>query len=121
VSDTWDGGYEESLDDGHEFAERQLLLPEDPAFAEEGGRGVTWDDQRAEKLEKGLVFARFNGTCVVCCDPIEINDPITAVGVNGWRHAGCEGEQVFETQYKKDEKAANDLLDRESRRQAREF
>ncbi len=120
MSDTWDDGYEESLDDGHDFAEKELLLPSGP-FEEEGGKGVTWDDPRSEKLDKGVVPARFNGECVICEDPIELGDPITGQGVNGWRHAGCIGEQVFETQYKKAEKATHAILEEGFRKEAGDF
>ena len=109
MSDTWDGGYEDSIDDGHEFAEKELLLPGGP-FEDEGGMGVTFDDPRSEKLDKGVVPARFAGTCVVCEAPIGVGDPITGQGVNGWRHAGCLGEQVVETQYTKNEAASNEFL-----------
>jgi|APSaa5957512576_1039674.scaffolds.fasta_scaffold110571_1 hypothetical protein len=118
MSDTWDDGYEESLDDGHEFAERHLSLPDDSFPGEEGGQDFTFDDPRSERLDKGVVPARFKGKCVICEAPIELGDPITAQGINGWRHAGCKGEQVFETQYKKDEKAANDLLEKQAEKQA---
>ena len=117
MSDTWDDGYEESLDDGHEFAERHLSNP----YEEEGGGDLTLDDPRSERLDKGVVPARFKGTCVICEAPIELGDPITGQGVNGWRHAGCKGEQIFETRYKKDEKAANDLLEEGFRKEARDF
>ena len=126
MSDTWDGGYEDSIDDGHEFAEKELLSSSEP-FEEEGGRAFTLDDPRSkkdprsEKLDKGVVPARFKGTCVICEDPIELGDPITGQGVNGWRHAGCKGEQVFETQYKKAEKATNALLEEGFRKEARDF
>ena len=121
MSDTWDGGYEESLDDGHEFAERHLSLPDNSLPGEEGGQGFTWDGARSERLDKGVVPARFKGTCVVCEAPIELDDPITAQGVNGWRHAGCKGEQIFETRYKKDEKAADDLLKKQSEKEGEDF
>ena len=122
MSDTWDDGYEESLDDGHEFAERHLSLP-DGSFPgdEEGGQGFTFDDPRSERLDKGVVPARFKGKCVICEAPIELDDPITGRGVNGWRHAGCEGEQIFETRYKKDEKAADDLLKKQAEKDCEDF
>ena len=95
MSDTWDGGYEDSIDDGHEFAEKELLSSSEP-FEEEGGRAFTLDDPRSkkdprsEKLDKGVEPARFKGTCVVCEFPIRLDDLITGQGVKGWRHAGCE-------------------------------
>ena len=126
MSDTWDGGYEDSIDDGHEFAEKELLSSSEP-FEEEGGRAFTLDDPRSkkdprsEKLDKGVVPASRSGKCVICKFPIELGDPITGQGVNGWRHAGCLGNQVFETQYKKDEKAANDLLKEKHEEEGRNF
>ena len=119
MSDTWDGGYEDSIDDGHEFAEKMFDLPSD-SFEKEVDRDRTLDDPRSERLDKGVVPARFKGTCVICEAPIELDDPITGQGVNGWRHAGCVGEQIFETQYKKDEKAADDLLKKQAEKQAEE-
>jgi len=95
MSDTWDGGYEDSIDDGHEFAEKELLSSSEP-FEEEGGGAFTLDDPRSkkdprsEKLDKGVQPARFKGTCVVCEFPIRLDDLITAQGANAWRHAGCE-------------------------------
>ena len=95
MSDTWDGGYEDSIDDGHEFAEKELLSSSE-SFEEEGGGAFTLDDPRSrkdprsEKLDKGVVPARFKGTCVVCEFPIRLDDWITEQGVNGWSHAGCE-------------------------------
>ena len=120
MSDTWDGGYEESLDDGHEFAEKMFDLPSD-SFEDEVDRDRTLDDPRSERLDKGVVPARFKGTCVICEAPIEVGDPITGQGVNGWRHAGCKGEQIFETRYKKDEKAADDLLKKQSEKEGEDF
>ena len=120
MSDTWDDGYEDSIDDGHEFAEKMFALPSD-SFEEEVDRDRTLDDPRSERLDKGVVPARFKGTCVICEAPIELGDPITGQGVNGWRHAGCKGEQIFETRYKKDEKAANNLLEEGFRKEARDF
>ena len=76
MSDTWDDGYEESLDDGHEFAERHLSNP----YEEEGGGDLTLDDPRSERLDKGVVPARFKGTCVVCEFPIRLDDLITGQG-----------------------------------------
>ena len=119
-NDGWDDGYDDSRDDGHEFAEKHLSLPGDPS-EEEGGRAFTLDDPRSEKLDKGVVPASRSGKCVICKFPIELGDPITAQGVNGWRHAGCKGDQVFETQYKKDERAANDLLEGKDEEDGRNF
>ena len=118
--DDYDEGWGKSLDDGHEFAEKHLSLPGDPS-EEEGGRAFTLDDPRSEKLDKEVVPASRSGKCVICKFPIELGDPITAQGVNGWRHAGCKGEQVFETQYKKAEKATNALLEEGFRKEARDF
>jgi hypothetical protein len=114
MSDTWDGGYEDSIDDGHEFAEKELLLPSD-FFEEEGGVGLTAEDPHAKKLGGGVFEAMYDGTCAVCAEPIHAGDPITDKNVNGWRHAGCEGEQVFESQFKKDEKAAKDHFKKQAR------
>ena len=110
MSDTWDGGYEESLEDGHEFAEEHLSLPGDPYSEEEGGHGLTMEDPHAEKLGGGVFLAMYEGKCATCAEPIHVDDPITNKGVNGYRHAGCEGVQIFETQYKKNEKAAKGFL-----------
>ena len=95
MSNTWDDGYEDSIDDGHEFAEKELLSSSE-TFEEEGGTAFTLDDprskgdDRSEKLDKGVMPARFKGTCVVCEFPIRLDDWITGQGVNDWSHAGCE-------------------------------
>ena len=120
MSDTWDDGYEESLDDGHEFAEKELLLPSDPS-EEEGGMKLTSDDQRAEKLGGGVFVAMWDGTCVVCKEPFKAGDPITHKNVKGYRHAGCDGEQAFQTRYNKEEEEANAFLEEGCRKQARDF
>ena len=108
MSDTWDDGYEESLEHGHDFAEDHLSLP---GPEPEGGSGLTWESSHPETLEKGMVQARYEGTCVVCKESIRIGEPITGKGVSGWRHAGCKGDQKFETRYKAEEKLSNEYLD----------
>ena len=82
MSDTWDGGYEDSIDDGHEFAEKELLSSSEP-FEEEGGRAFTLDDPRSEKLDKGVQPARFKGICVICDEPINIGDAVELVFQDG--------------------------------------
>ena len=107
MSDTWDGGYEDSIDDGHEFAEKMFDLPSD-SFEDEVDRDRTLDDPRSERLDKGVVSARFKGTCVICERPINIGDAIAIQyqrakstgffpvsshdappAVEGWRHVHC--------------------------------
>ena len=113
MTDGWDDGYEDSIDDGHEFAEKFLSPP-----IATGGSGfdVVSEDTPvdkpppAEKLGPGIVLSQFEGICVVRGDKINLGDPIThqdAEGhqINGWRHAGCIGPQVRETLYKQAEKA----------------
>ena len=118
MTDGWDDGYEDSIDDGHEFAEKFLSPPEAT-----GGSGfdVVSEDTPvdkpppAEKLGSGIVLAQFEGICVVHGDKINIDDPIThqdanGYPMNGWRHAGCIGPQAFTTRYKQAEKMTDDFL-----------
>ena len=121
MSDTWDDGYEESLDDGHEFAERPLSLPDHSLPGEEGGQGFTRDDQRAEMLEKGIFFAQYPGTCVICSYPIALDDPITGKDVQGYRHAGCKGKQTFRTQYNKEQEETKNFLLKKASEEAENF
>ena len=101
MSDGWDEGWTESLDDGHEFADR--VLSDRPT----SGGGFHRDEHdkhfdadaaeinmspgaqgRARRLDKGVIEAKFPGTCEVCHSAIQVNDPITS-NAGGWRHAGC--------------------------------
>ena len=110
MSDTWDGGYEDSIDDGHEFAEKELLLPSDNLLDEEGGRASALEDPHAKKLGGGVFVAMWDGICVVCKEPFPAGDLITHKNVDGYRHAGCVGKQIFRTRYNRDESAANEFL-----------
>tara|TARA_R110000824_G_scaffold245093_2_gene434117 strand:+ start:3998 stop:4363 length:366 start_codon:yes stop_codon:yes gene_type:complete len=121
MSDTWDDGYEESLDDGHKFAERHLSLPDDSLPGEEGGQRFTWDDQRAEKLGGGVFVAMWDGICVVCREPFPAGDLITGKNVDGYRHAGCVGEQTFRTQYNKEQEEAENFLLKKASEEAEDF
>ena len=121
MSDTWDDGYEESLDDGHEFAERHLSMPDNSLPGEEGGQGFTRDDQRAEKLGGGVFKAMFEGKCVVCREPIHVDDPSTGNNVDGYRHAGCVGEQTFRTQHNKEQEEAENFLLKKASEEAENF
>ena len=88
MTDGWEDGFNDSLDDGHEFAEDHLLLPGGD-FEEEGGKGslvVGGDTPLA-----GGVIAEFQGTCVVEGDQINVGDEIKKVEGSGWRHVGCIG------------------------------
>ena len=112
MTDGWDDGYEDSIDDGHEFAEKFMSSP-----GATGGSGsdLASDATPSEKLDFGIVPASYSGTCVVCKSPINVGDPITAQDakgwrMNGWRHAGCVGPQAFTSRYKQAEKMTDDFL-----------
>jgi hypothetical protein len=112
MTDGWDDGYEDSIDDGHEFAEKFMSSP-----GATGGSGsdLASDATPSEKLDFGIVPAKFEGICVVHGDKINIDDPIThqdanGYPMNGWRHAGCIGPQAFTTRYKQAEKMTDDFL-----------
>ena len=118
MTDDWDDGYEESLDEGHDFAEKVLgrIPPEyewtDFGLVEVvGGKGMVIDKAKGEQLDTGVVAAIRVGICTVCKDPIEVNDPIKSATKGGWRHAGCSGEQKFVNKYQQEKKLRDDFLE----------
>lgn len=103
MSDTFDDGYEESWEDGHEFADRFLsdaepVPPEHAMHRSEDDAHFNRDAAelnispgtlgQARRIDRRVIEAKFPGTCVACRAAIRVNDPVTNDG-DGWRHAGC--------------------------------
>ena len=63
----------------------------------------------------------WDGTCVVCREPIYVGDPITGKKVDGYRHAGCVGKQTFRTQYNKEQEEAENFLLKKASEEAENF
>jgi hypothetical protein len=102
MSDTWDDGYVESEEDGHEYADRYLGDPNDGSgmgFSRANDQHFDEDmkelnlspgpEGQARRIDRGVIEAKFPGLCRACDGPIVINEPITSNVRGGWRHAGC--------------------------------
>ena len=100
MTNTWDDGYEEAVDDGHDF-EDKYLPPEGGTFEDEGGRGFILEGEDIPKpgtvLAPGVVVAEdFGRDCCVCGTRILSGQVIHKVKGSSWRHTGCFGQPRWE-------------------------
>ncbi len=101
MTDAYDDGYEEALDDGHDLAD-VYIAPRGETFVmdpdpDEGGRGFTVEGEDLPKpgtvLAPGVVVAEdFGKNCCVCGEPIFSGQVIHKFQGSSWRHAGCLGQ-----------------------------
>ena len=99
MTDAYDDGYEDALDDGHDLADvphrvgQGETVEMDP---EEGGRGFIVEGEDLPKpgtvLAPGVVIANFNGECCICGGRTFIGEVIHKVQGSGWRHPDCSGQ-----------------------------
>ena len=101
MTNTYDDGYEEAVDDGHDLAD-EYLAPKGETFEmdpdpEEGGRGFIVEGEDLPKpgtvLAPGVVVAEdFGNDCCVCGKRIFSGQVIHKFQGSSWRHEGCLGQ-----------------------------
>ena len=105
MTNTYDDGYEEAVDDGHDLAD-EYLAPKGETFEmdpdpEEGGRGCLVEGEDIPKpgtvLAPGVVVAEdFGNDCCVCGTRISSGQVIHKVKGSSWRHEYCSGQPLWE-------------------------
>ncbi len=121
MTNTWDDGYEEAVDDGHDLVDG-FLAPKGETFE------MNPDPDKAERdflvegedipkpgtvLAPGVVVAEdFGNDCCVCGTRILSGQVIHKVKGSSWRHEGCFGQPRWERDPKTNPTAAEWLYRR---------